>query len=847
MMASSELFTREEALESLYTPHVSLLDRLRWLLVAFGKWLDALPVFWFAFAFNLTETVGATILALPIAFALIGPLAGAAVLVVIGAVNLLTVVCTAEAAARSGVIRYGNAFLGRLVADYLGSFGSLVFTVGGAVLSFMLVQLYYIGFSTVLADATGVSPAVWMAVLFAACLYFVSRRSLRTTASSALLVGVVNIALVLGISALGLLHARRENLAYLNLPLIGGLALVPSILRTVFGVALVAYFGHFSVGNCARHVLQRDPSGRGLIAGCAAAQVAAIVLYCLFVIAVNGALGPRALTGYRGTALEPLARVAGPGVLALGSLFVILGMGMAAVQYSLGLFNLIRERLPAPPRFLATLPAGGGRLVLESRCGSGDAPRLGLAYRGLSGGRPRLRVDVQTERAVRSVEVILDGSWKAGELTDRIPALRGHALPLTLQVIEANEESLSLVAHSRMRARYEPDAAGTSLLRLFELPDDLWQILLWIVRRGEVTLDEAAAHLGRDAEAARAALDMLAGQDVLQKRDEAGEPRYRARQARTRARRLPAQIWEALEGSTEHAVRSTQLRCQAKRLAVGATSPVLAACSVLRAPCCLTERARLFLSASPLAAGFLLTEWLSSRGDQSFTGLLSFLGLILVSLFGGIFPVLLLAASRRKGGFVPGFAWRPLGSFPVLAILYLTFLSSLVVHGLVIWQNLPARVAALVTAALALGATVVMARRGAFAPRAVVELREELREGRASVFSLMADGKPLVAEVQMEYRDDQSHRHAAAGEIPGLSSLRSITFCLPPTPARELKLWTHRVTPEGDSEPLPSLAEIQCGDETRQVDLGLCGGQVLLPIPRAACQLRITLPVGGSR
>src|SRR5437016_5425037 len=103
---------------------------------------------------------------------------------------------------------------------------------------------------------------------------------------------------------------------------------------------------------------------------------------------------------------------------------------------------------------------------------------------------------------------------------------------------------------------------------------------------------------------------------------------------------------------------------------------------------------RLFLSASPLAAGFLLTEWLSAHGDQSFTGLLSFLGTILVSLFGGVFPVLLLAAGRRKGEFVPGFACRSLGSPPVLAVLYLTFLASLLVHGLVIWQSPAARAAA---------------------------------------------------------------------------------------------------------------------------------------------------------
>jgi hypothetical protein len=105
----------------------------------------------------------------------------------------------------------------------------------------------------------------------------------------------------------------------------------------------------------------------------------------------------------------------------------------------------------------------------------------------------------------------------------------------------------------------------------------------------------------------------------------------------------------------------------------------------------------------------------------------------------------------------------------------------------------------------------------------------------------MADGRPLVADVQIEYPDGPQTERAASGELAAFSSLRSVTFSLPPTPARELKVWAHRVTPGGDSEPLPALAELQCGEETRRVDLGLCGGQVLLPIPGAACQVRITL------
>ena len=45
-------------------------------------------------------------------------------------------------------------------------------------------------------------------------------------------------------------------------------------------------------------------------------------------------------------------------------------------------------------------------------------------------------------------------------------------------------------------------------------------------------------------------------------------------------------------------------------------------------------------------------------GSVSFAGLLSILGVIVVPLLGGIFPVLLLVASRRKGERVPEAAYR---------------------------------------------------------------------------------------------------------------------------------------------------------------------------------------------
>ena len=43
-----------------------------------------------------------------------------------------------------------------------------------------------------------------------------------------------------------------------------GLTLDASLLELIFGVALVAYFGHTSAGHAAKVVLARDPSGRHL-------------------------------------------------------------------------------------------------------------------------------------------------------------------------------------------------------------------------------------------------------------------------------------------------------------------------------------------------------------------------------------------------------------------------------------------------------------------------------------------------------------------------------------------------------------------------------------------------------
>ena len=153
----------------------------------------------------------------------------------------------------------------------------------------------------------------------------------------------------------------------MHVPFLGGQPFEPAILSLIFGVIFAAYFGHFSVNSCARTVLERDSSGRSLALGCMAAQASAMILYILWVVAVNGAIAPQVLTGFSGTALVPLAKLAGPAVNILGSILVILAIGMASIHMSLALFFTVREWIPGQSRHTLVLGRRQCKVVFTPR------------------------------------------------------------------------------------------------------------------------------------------------------------------------------------------------------------------------------------------------------------------------------------------------------------------------------------------------------------------------------------------------------------------------------------------------------------------------------------------------
>jgi hypothetical protein len=469
--------------------------------------------------------------------------------------------------------------------------------------SFGLLLVFYVGISTTLADATPVPAAVWMLLLFAVGLYFLTRGSLNATVASTIVISSVNVGLLVVLSGLAFAHLDAENLTYVNLPGVGG-SFDPLVLGALIGVVLDIFAAHMLVAIFGKTLLQRDPGGRSVIRGQAAGLGFAMLLNIVWVVAVSGAVAPEILANEPSTVLVPLAAVAGPLVQPLGALFVILSMGLGLVHFSLALFNLARERI------------------------------------------------------------------------------------------------------------------GTRRLR----------------------------------------------------------------------------------GGT---------------------------------------RTRFLLSLSPVVAVLLVAEWMVLTDNGSFTSILGFLGVTVHSLMAGIFPMLLLVASRRKGEIVPGVSYRLLGHPLVVGGVYLLFLANLFVHGLVIWDQPLQQAGAVLVGLLVLGMTASMLRRRAFAPRAVIELRADHRRDAPSTLAVTANGVRANAEVQLRYADGE-WRSAEPGQLGDVASLRAVRVDLCAGLAPELKVWAHAISPDGTDEPLPVRVTVRDDKGSQDVEPDR-SGDVRLRLEPSPCQVEITL------
>lgn len=349
-------------LSAAYAPTVRLRDRLRWARGTASERLEELPPFWMAFAITATETIAEGILAVPIAVAGIGVIPEIVLLVVLGLVNVVTIGAIVEAITRTGRMRYGETYLGSIVSEYLGRGGSVLFGLVLFVGAIAELLAYALGFAAQLADTTGIPQPVWILLMFAANVAVLWRGNLDATVAAALVLGAVNLVLIAGICGFGLVHLDANRLLAQ-----GDTAHGWSPLALAVGVVLLAYFGHASTANTAKVVLRADPSGRSLLAGSAAAMAVVAGVLILGVVAINGAVPAEALASAQGTAVGPLAAIAGPVVGLFGSLYTALAIGLGSIYCSLQLYNQVLEQLPSVPSSGSVPPGVLDRLFHHPR------------------------------------------------------------------------------------------------------------------------------------------------------------------------------------------------------------------------------------------------------------------------------------------------------------------------------------------------------------------------------------------------------------------------------------------------------------------------------------------------
>jgi hypothetical protein len=147
---------------------------------------------------------------------------------------------------------------------------------------------------------------------------------------------------------------------------------------------------------------------------------------------------------------------------------------------------------------------------------------------------------------------------------------------------------------------------------------------------------------------------------------------------------------------------------------------------------------------------------------------------------------------------VPGQVVRLIGHPLTVGVLCGLFLTGVFLHGLVIWEDPVARVLALVVGAATVGLIAWLIRSDRFRARSVIEVRLDER-GRGSI-SVTSAGQALVEERRI------------TGDA-GARTADPIVVTLEPSAARELRIWSHRVTADGWSFPIPVTATIASRDD----------------------------------
>ncbi|MEY4339241.1 MAG: hypothetical protein RLZ14_1091, partial [Actinomycetota bacterium] len=652
------------------------------------------------FSVIVVSVVGGSVIALPVAMARLGAIPAGIVMIVMGAINMISVSALAGAAVRSSAVIGGRGRFASMVSHHLGATSGRIAGAASSALWFGIMVVYLLGFGGTLEEVVGGNSAWWTLGLGLVVVAVVTANARRIFVAAASSIATVNVVLLLALILMCLLHFKWGLFTHVGPP--DDFVDKESVLDTldlVFGTALFVFAGFTALFSVGPEVMRADPSGKSLVRGCQYGMAAAIVVNAGWVVAVLSAVEGKKFLDPHSIGVGSIAEVVGGPFKLMATLVVLLGFGLGSVNAGFAAADVVSERLPEVRRLEAVLRPG---VTLEV-----EVPVLGvLLVITAIDTEGRLALVARARHSARTERQFISGDhWSATPLLREFGSLPSTRW-LNLEVLGENSTGFYVRVETSMQVEHRPSV------------DAVW----WNDRLGGLDLRivqevvrvpsnerELAMRLGVPLDEMRATIGSLVASNSV-RRDEDGNiravlgRRHRARSVlvnRLYSELTGTPMWSGSDGAS-------WLRTRWVKVAARALTAALAV---------------------GLAQGLIASE----TGFGRVVGLVAMATLVLLD---GILPLLLGMSLRRQAERPMRFSRHSMPTW-VVVLLVVFFMGVCVLYAVAIFSAILERVVSVLAMVMSLACVVSARRAGAFTPRSNIMLEVD-RDGTTSAFALRA-------------------------------------------------------------------------------------------------------------
>jgi hypothetical protein len=126
----------------------------------------------------------------------------------------------------------------------------------------------------------------------------------------------------------------------------------------------------------------------------------------------------------------------------------------------------------------------------------------------------------------------------------------------------------------------------------------------------------------------------------------------------------------------------------------------------------------------------------------------------------------------------------------------------------------------------------------------VIEVRREA--SGAGVLTVTVCGSPAATSIRVAENGSQREIRGSQSRLNRFDAVRWVSFQLPPSDTRQLTVWVHAVTPEGDSEPIPATVSLEPSADGGRIRDGESDGVVHLELLDPPPRVHVMLEGNGG-